>query len=157
MSRSRSSSSWSRSRQSACPCLLLQRQSHAGAAAERVGCAQGRPTPQSAPPRCACTRPAPQSASAHSSRPLPPVRPSRRPLSPFEAGRYHSLVIDKAKCPADLEVTAWTADGTIMGVRHKVYPHIQGVQFHPESIITAGGKAIVENWVKITRGELAAV
>lgn len=75
--------------------------------------------------------------------------------SPFEAGRYHSLVIDKAKCPDDLEVTAWTEDGTIMGVRHKRYPHIQGVQFHPESIITAGGKRIVENWVKITRGELA--
>ncbi|KIZ07815.1 anthranilate synthase component II [Monoraphidium neglectum] len=75
--------------------------------------------------------------------------------NPFEAGRYHSLVIDKAKCPDDLEVTAWTEDGTIMGVRHKRYPHIQGVQFHPESIITAGGKRIVENWVKITRGELA--
>jgi len=68
--------------------------------------------------------------------------------SPFDAGRYHSLVIQKDTCPEDLEVTAWTEDGTIMGVRHKKYPHIQGVQFHPESIITQSGKTIVENFVK---------
>lgn len=77
------------------------------------------------------------------------------PNSPFQAGRYHSLVIDKSKCPSDLEVTAWTEDGTIMGVRHKKFPHIQGVQFHPESIITESGKTIVANFVKITRGEVA--
>jgi anthranilate/para-aminobenzoate synthase component II len=75
------------------------------------------------------------------------------PRSPFQAGRYHSLVIDKASCPDDLEVTAWTEDGTIMGVRHKRFPHIQGVQFHPESIITQDGKRIVENFVRMTRGE----
>lgn len=73
--------------------------------------------------------------------------------NPFQAARYHSLVIDKASCPEDLEVTAWTEDGTIMGVKHKKYPHVQGVQFHPESIITQGGKRIVENFVKITQGE----
>jgi anthranilate/para-aminobenzoate synthase component II len=83
---------------------------------------------------------------------LPPPTPPQNP-SPFQAGRYHSLVIDKASCPQDLEVTAWTEDGTIMGVKHKRYPHIQGVQFHPESIITQDGKRIVENFVKITKGE----
>lgn len=68
--------------------------------------------------------------------------------SPFAAARYHSLVIDRDTCPACLEVTAWTEDGTVMGVRHTGFPHVQGVQFHPESIITDGGMAIVENWVK---------
>lgn len=69
--------------------------------------------------------------------------------NPFHAARYHSLVIDKASCPDDLKVTAWTEDGTIMAVQHKQYPHIQGVQFHPESVITSGGMAIVENFVKM--------
>ena len=67
--------------------------------------------------------------------------------SPFQAARYHSLVIRKEDCPEELEVTAWTEDGTIMGVRHKQYPHVQGVQFHPESIITQNGKRIVANFV----------
>lgn len=67
--------------------------------------------------------------------------------SPFNVARYHSLVIDKDTCPDDLEVTAWCEDGTIMAVRHKRYPHIQGVQFHPESIITDNGKRIVANFV----------
>lgn len=67
--------------------------------------------------------------------------------NPFLAARYHSLVIDKDSCPDDLEVTAWCEDGTIMGVRHKKYPHVQGVQFHPESIITQNGKTIVKNFV----------
>jgi anthranilate synthase component 2 len=66
---------------------------------------------------------------------------------PFQAARYHSLVIDKDSCPAALEVTAWCEDGTIMGVRHREFPHIQGVQFHPESIITEEGKRIVANWL----------
>ena len=68
--------------------------------------------------------------------------------SPFQAARYHSLVIKQETIPEDLEITAWTEDGTIMGVRHKKYPHVQGVQFHPESIITQSGKTIVENFVK---------
>lgn len=67
--------------------------------------------------------------------------------NPFKAARYHSLVIDKESCPEDLEVTAWCEDGTIMAVRHKQHPHIQGVQFHPESIITDNGKRIVKNFV----------
>lgn len=68
--------------------------------------------------------------------------------SPFQAARYHSLVIKRDTIPSDLEITAWTEDGTIMGVRHKKYPHIQGVQFHPESIITQNGKRIVANFLK---------
>lgn len=67
--------------------------------------------------------------------------------NPFQAGRYHSLVIDKESCPEDLEVTAWCEDGTIMAVRHKKYPKVQGVQFHPESIITENGMLIVKNFV----------
>lgn len=70
--------------------------------------------------------------------------------SPFTAGRYHSLVIEKESFPHDeLEITAWTDDGLIMGVRHKKYRHIQAVQFHPESIITPEGKKIVQNFINI--------
>jgi anthranilate synthase component 2 len=58
------------------------------------------------------------------------------------------LLVAKETCPDDLEVTAWTEDGSIMAMIHKQYPHIQGVQFHPESIITQNGKRIVGNWVK---------
>lgn len=111
--------------------------------------------------------------------------------NPFEAARYHSLVIDKDSCPDDLEVTAWTEDGIIMGVQHKQHAHIQvsvmyrlrhassailmpvllemlylelhskswclaltmlfavqGVQFHPESVITYQGKTIVQNFIE---------
>jgi anthranilate synthase component II len=67
---------------------------------------------------------------------------------PFAAARYHSLVIERESCPECLEVTAWIEDGTIMGVRHREFPHVQGVQFHPESIITDTGLRICENWVK---------
>ncbi|GLJ16457.1 hypothetical protein SUGI_0280140 [Cryptomeria japonica] len=68
--------------------------------------------------------------------------------NPFTAARYHSLVIDKESFPHDeLEITAWTDDGLIMGVRHKRYKHIQAVQFHPESIITSEGKQIVQNFI----------
>lgn len=90
-------------------------------------------------------------AATHQNNPGPPKTKTN---SPFQAGRYHSLVIDKASCPADLEVTAWTEDGTIMGVRHKTWRHIQGVQFHPESIITQDGMRIVANFVRIARGEV---
>ncbi len=66
---------------------------------------------------------------------------------PLTATRYHSLVIDPATCPDVLEVTAWVEDGTIMGVRHRDYPHIQGVQFHPESVLTESGKALLKNFL----------
>lgn len=70
--------------------------------------------------------------------------------NPFVAGRYHSLVIDRETFPSEeLEVTAWTEDGLVMGVRHKKYRHVQGVQFHPESIITENGMKIIENFLKI--------
>lgn len=68
--------------------------------------------------------------------------------NPLTATRYHSLVIDRPSCPNDLEITAWVEDGTIMGVRHRQYPHIEGVQFHPESILTHSGKTILRNFLK---------
>ncbi|KAG7563308.1 Glutamine amidotransferase [Arabidopsis suecica] len=70
--------------------------------------------------------------------------------NPFLVGRYHSLVIEKDSFPSDeLEVTAWTEDGLVMAARHRKYKHIQGVQFHPESIITTEGKTIVGNFIKL--------
>ncbi len=68
--------------------------------------------------------------------------------SPFTATRYHSLVIDRATIPDVLEITAWIDDGTIMGVCHGNYPHIQGVQFHPESILTNSGKQLLRNFLE---------
>lgn len=67
--------------------------------------------------------------------------------SPLMATRYHSLVIDRETCPEVLEITAWVEDETIMGVRHRQYPHIQGVQFHPESILTKAGKQLLRNFL----------
>jgi anthranilate synthase component 2 len=67
--------------------------------------------------------------------------------NPFLATRYHSLVIDRPTCPAVLDITAWVDDGTIMGVQHRDYPHIQGVQFHPESILTESGLQILRNFL----------
>jgi len=67
--------------------------------------------------------------------------------TPFTATRYHSLVVERASLPDCLEVTAWTADGTIMGLRHRDYPHIQGVQFHPESVLTTLGKPLLQNFL----------
>jgi anthranilate synthase/aminodeoxychorismate synthase-like glutamine amidotransferase len=69
--------------------------------------------------------------------------------SPFEATRYHSLLIDPPTVPASLLVTAHTAEGEIMGVRHREYP-IHGVQFHPESILTRHGKDLLKNFLRIT-------
>lgn len=68
--------------------------------------------------------------------------------NPLNATRYHSLVIDRSSCPDLLEITAWVEDGTIMGVRHRQYPHIQGVQFHPESILTTKGKDLLRNFLR---------
>jgi len=68
--------------------------------------------------------------------------------NPFEATRYHSLIIKRETMPAVLEVTAWTDDGVIMGVRHKQYT-IEGVQFHPESILTGVGKDLLRNFLKL--------
>jgi len=68
--------------------------------------------------------------------------------NPMTATRYHSLVIDRESCPAVLEITAWVDDQTIMGVRHREYPHIQGVQFHPESVLTASGKQLLRNFLR---------
>ena len=66
--------------------------------------------------------------------------------SPFEAIRYHSLVVYKEDLPNELEVTAWTENGIVMGIRHKEYD-IQGIQFHPESIMTQYGKEILGNFL----------
>jgi anthranilate synthase component 2 len=66
--------------------------------------------------------------------------------SPFEAGRYHSLVVERRSLPAALEVTSWTAEGEIMGLRHRVLD-VEGVQFHPESILTGEGKHLLGNWL----------
>jgi len=66
--------------------------------------------------------------------------------TPYEATRYHSLAIERESCPAELEMTAWTEDGEIMGVRHRSLP-IEGVQFHPESILTQHGHALLRNFL----------
>ena len=68
--------------------------------------------------------------------------------SPFTVIRYHSLAIERASLPDHLEVTAWTPDGEIMGVRHKNFP-IEGVQFHPESILSEHGHALLKNFLTI--------
>lgn len=67
--------------------------------------------------------------------------------NPFEATRYHSLIIKRETLPDCLEVSAWTEDGVIMGVRHKDYI-VEGVQFHPESILTSSGKDLLKNFLK---------
>ena len=67
--------------------------------------------------------------------------------NPISAIRYHSLAINKEKLPAELTVTAWTDTGIIMGVRHKTYP-TEGIQFHPESIMTDEGKKILKNFIE---------
>jgi para-aminobenzoate synthetase component 2 len=66
--------------------------------------------------------------------------------SPFTATRYHSLAIETASVPAELVVTAATEEGVIMGVKHKSAP-IEGVQFHPESVLTEGGHHLLANWL----------
>ena len=69
--------------------------------------------------------------------------------SPFTATRYHSLSVERENLPACLEISAWTEDGLIMGLRHKEWP-IEGVQFHPESILTGAGKRLLGNFLHNT-------
>ena len=69
---------------------------------------------------------------------------------PFEATRYHSLVVERDSLPACLEVSAWTAEGEIMGLRHRELP-VEGVQFHPESVLTGEGKRLIGNWLRRVR------
>ena len=68
--------------------------------------------------------------------------------SPFTATRYHSLLVERSSFPACLEITAETAEGEIMGLRHKQFP-VFGVQFHPESIMTTEGKKLLANFLKL--------
>jgi anthranilate synthase component 2 len=75
--------------------------------------------------------------------------------SPFLATRYHSLIVERATLPDCLEVTAWLADGTIMGLRHKTLP-IEGVQFHPESIASEHGHKLLETFLTSARVKVAA-
>jgi anthranilate synthase component 2 len=70
--------------------------------------------------------------------------------TPYDATRYHSLAIQRETCPAELEVTAWTEDGEIMGVRHRTLA-VEGVQFHPESILTEHGHALLRNFLTESR------
>jgi anthranilate synthase/aminodeoxychorismate synthase-like glutamine amidotransferase len=66
---------------------------------------------------------------------------------PFEATRYHSLVVERESLPEELEITARTKDGTVMALRHREWP-VEGVQFHPESILTTAGKSLMANFVE---------
>ena len=68
---------------------------------------------------------------------------------PLIATRYHSLAVDRQTLPECLEITAWLEDGTIMGLKHREYPHIQGVQFHPESVLTQSGHKLLGNFLSI--------
>ncbi len=75
--------------------------------------------------------------------------------SPFTATRYHSLILDRASLPADLQVTAETEDGIVMGIAHRRLP-LYGVQFHPESIASEHGHAVLANFIGLARSRLAA-
>lgn len=66
--------------------------------------------------------------------------------NPFEATRYHSLLVEEASLPSDFEISAWTKEGEIMGIRHRELP-VEGVQFHPESILTECGKDLLRNFI----------
>ncbi|MFT8730374.1 MAG: aminodeoxychorismate/anthranilate synthase component II [Acetobacter fabarum] len=76
--------------------------------------------------------------------------------NPFNATRYHSLTLEPSSIPDDLEVTAWTADGVVMGVRHKQHP-ISGVQFHPESIASEHGHDLLRNFLTHARAWTAGL
>jgi len=68
---------------------------------------------------------------------------------PLTATRYHSLIAERESLPDCLEVTAWLEDGTIMGLRHRDHPHLQGVQFHPESVLTEAGHQLLANFLRL--------
>jgi len=68
--------------------------------------------------------------------------------NPLTATRYHSLIAERETLPDCLEITAWLEDGTVMGLRHRDFPHIQGVQFHPESVLTQEGHALLANFLR---------
>ena len=72
---------------------------------------------------------------------------------PFEATRYHSLLIDPPSLPACFELSAWTAEGEIMGIRHRQHL-VEGIQFHPESILTLEGKRLLKNFLDVAHGTL---
>ena len=72
---------------------------------------------------------------------------------PLTATRYHSLIAERSSLPDCLEVTAWLEDGTIMGLRHREHRHLQGVQFHPESVLTDAGHQLLANFLKEANGE----
>jgi anthranilate synthase/aminodeoxychorismate synthase-like glutamine amidotransferase len=72
--------------------------------------------------------------------------------NPFTAGRYHSLIVDRDSLPSCLKITAETEEGEVMGIRHETYP-VEGIQFHPESILTPQGKRIIRNFLNMVRGE----
>ncbi len=74
--------------------------------------------------------------------------------SPFAAGRYHSLVVERRSLPAALRVSSWTDEGEVMGLRHGRLD-VEGVQFHPESILTEGGKQLLGNWIARVRRHAA--
>ncbi len=90
---------------------------------------------------------------------VPPVHGKARPVhhagagsfdgvsSPFDAARYHSLAVARDGLPDELEVTAWSDDGVVMGMRHRTHP-VEGVQFHPESILTDDGDALVASFLR---------
>ena len=68
--------------------------------------------------------------------------------NPLTATRYHSLIAERASLPECLEITAWLDDETVMGLRHRDYPHLQGVQFHPESVLTQDGHKLLANFLR---------
>ena len=71
--------------------------------------------------------------------------------NPLIATRYHSLIVERETLPECFEVTAWLDDGTIMGLRHRNYPYLQGVQFHPESVLTEGGHDLLRNFLCLAK------
>ncbi|CAO2822448.1 unnamed protein product [Amaranthus hypochondriacus] len=73
--------------------------------------------------------------------------------NPFTAARYHSLVVERDDFPEELEITAWTEDGLVMAARHKEYKYLQGVQFHPESVLTPEGMGIIKNFIKMIESD----